>query len=49
LASKFSKSAKITQKTFFCKKIKKISKNAEFQADFESVEKVVKICTKKKL
>ncbi len=31
----------------FCKKIKKISKKAEFHADFESVEKVVKICTKK--
>jgi hypothetical protein len=26
-----------------------VSKNAEFHADFESVEKVVKKCTKKKL
>jgi hypothetical protein len=30
-----------------CKKIKKISKNAEFHADFESVEKVVKNAQKK--
>jgi hypothetical protein len=30
------------------KKSKKISKNAEFHADFESVEKVVKKCTQKK-
>ncbi len=35
-------------KNFF-EKIKKVSKNAEFHADFESVEKVVKKCTKKKL
>ena len=32
---------------FVWKKSKKISKNAEFDADFESVEKVVKKCTKK--
>jgi hypothetical protein len=32
---------------FFWKKLKKVSKNAEFHADFESVEKVVKKCTKK--
>ncbi len=29
------------------KKSKKVSKNTEFHADFESVEKVVKKCTKK--
>jgi hypothetical protein len=34
---------------FFWKKSKKVSKNAEFHADFESVEKVVNQCTKKKL
>ncbi len=33
----------------FVEKIKKVSKNAEFHADFEFVEKVVKKCTKKKL
>jgi hypothetical protein len=49
LASKFSKSAKITQQLFLQINKKKISKNAEFHADFESVGKVVKICTKKKL
>jgi hypothetical protein len=37
------------KKNFFLKKSKKVSKNAEFHADFESVEKVVKKCTKKKL
>ena len=36
-------------KNFFWKKSKKVSKNAEFHADFESVEKVLKKCTKKKL
>jgi hypothetical protein len=45
LASKFSKSANITKEIFF--KSKKILKNAEPHADFESVEKVVKKCTKK--
>jgi hypothetical protein len=34
-------------KKFFWTKSKKISKNAEFHADFESVENVVKKCTKK--
>jgi hypothetical protein len=34
---------------FFLKKSKKVSKNAEFHADFKSVEKVLKKCTKKKL
>ncbi len=37
------------KKNFFWKKSKKVSKNAEFHADFESVEKVIKKCTKKKL
>ncbi len=49
LASKFKKSTNMTKKNFFCKKSKKVSKNAEFHADFESVEKVVKKWTKKKL
>ncbi len=31
------------------KKSKKVSKNAEFHADFESVEKVVKKCNNKKV
>ncbi len=35
------------KKNFFFFKSKKVSKNAEFHADFESVEKVVKKCTKK--
>jgi hypothetical protein len=39
----------ILPKIFFFKKSKKVSKNAEFHADFESVEKVVKKCTTKKL
>ncbi len=38
----------IEKKNFFEKSIK-VSKNAEFHADFESVEKVGKKCTKKKL
>jgi hypothetical protein len=47
LASKFSKSANMTKKIFWCKKSKKISKNAEFHADFESVEKLIpsRICS----
>ncbi len=36
----------MTPKNFFFTKIKNISKNAEFHADFESVEKVLKNCTK---
>ncbi len=47
-ASKFAKSANMNQKKFFFSKSKNILKNAEFHADFESVEKVVKKCTKKK-
>jgi hypothetical protein len=37
------------KKYCFLKKSKKVSKNAESHADFESVEKVVKKCTKKSL
>jgi hypothetical protein len=37
----------MTQKIFFRKKSKQISKNAEFHADFEFVDKVVKKCIKK--
>ncbi len=37
------------KKFFFFTKSKKVSKNAEFHADFESVEKVLKKCIKKKL
>ncbi len=36
----------IWQKKIFFFKSKKVSKNAEFHADFESVEKVVKIAQK---
>jgi hypothetical protein len=36
----------MTPKNFFLKKSKKISKNAEFHADFEFVEKVIKKCIK---
>ncbi len=46
LDSKFAKSANMTPKIFFIK-IKKNIKNPEFHADFESVENVVKKCTKK--
>jgi hypothetical protein len=46
LASKFAKSATMTPTNFFFI-YKKISKNAEFHADFESVEKVVKNAQKK--
>ncbi len=37
----------IWPKNFFLKKTKKVSKNAEFHADFESIEKVVKNAHKK--
>ena len=37
----------MTQNKFFLKKSKKISKNAEFHPDFESVENNVKKCTQK--
>jgi hypothetical protein len=45
-ASKFAKSANMTTTK---NNSEKISKNAEFHADFESVEKFVKKCTKEKL
>ncbi len=48
LALKFEK-AQIWPKKKILKKSKKVSKSAEFHADFESVEKYVKKCTKKKL
>jgi hypothetical protein len=47
-ASKYAISSNMTQKKCFAKKSEN-TKNAEFHADFESVEKVVKKCTKKKL
>jgi hypothetical protein len=37
----------MTQEHFLGEKIKEDIKNAEIHADFESVEKVVKKCTKK--
>jgi hypothetical protein len=49
LASKFAKSANMTQKIFLLKNSMWVSKNAEFHADFESVEKVLKKFTKKKV
>ncbi len=47
LASKFKKVLIWPKKISFL--IKKVSKNAEFHADFESVEKVVKKCIFSKL
>ncbi len=35
------------KKKYFFEKSEKVSKNAEFHADFESVEKIAKKCTKK--
>ena len=49
LASKFAKSAKRPPKKYFWKKSKKKSKNAEFHADFRTVEKVANKFTQKKL
>jgi hypothetical protein len=43
------KKVQIWPEIFFFFKSKKVLKNAEFHADFESVEKVVKKCTNKKL
>jgi hypothetical protein len=40
LASKFEKSINMTFKKIWFEKIKKVSKNTEFHADFKSVEKV---------
>jgi hypothetical protein len=48
LASKFEKNTNMT-KTIFCLISKKESKNAEFHADFKSVEKVLIKCTKTSL
>jgi hypothetical protein len=47
LASKFEKSANITQNYLFQIFSVCVSKNAEFDADFESVEKVAKMCTRR--
>ncbi len=41
------KKVPIWPNNFFLKKSKKVSKNAEFHADFESVKKVVKNAPKK--
>jgi hypothetical protein len=47
LASKFAKSANITQNYLFQVFSMCVSKNAEVDADFESVEKVAKKCTRR--
>jgi hypothetical protein len=47
LASKFEKSTNMSLKNIFVEKIKKVSKNAEFHADFKFIGKVFKKCTKK--
>jgi hypothetical protein len=47
LASKFEKKTNTTLKIFFLQQIKKVSKNAEFHTDLESVEKVDKNAHKK--
>ena len=47
LQSKCTKSANKSKKNFVLKNSIQVSKNAEFHADFESVEKVVNKCTKK--
>jgi hypothetical protein len=50
ICSQSSKKVLIWPKNFFfVTKSKKVSNNAEFHADFESVEKVLKKCAKKKL
>ncbi len=49
LASKFEKVLIWPKNIFLWKNNKKVSENAEFHADFESVEKGSKKCTKKKL
>jgi hypothetical protein len=43
LTSKFVKSANMVQNNLFFQKCNMVSKKAEFDADFESVEKVNKI------
>jgi hypothetical protein len=47
ISFKVFKKCSYDPKTFFLEKIKKISKNPEFHADFKSVEKVVKNAPKK--
>ncbi len=47
--SKFTKSANKSKKKFLFKNSTWVSKNAEFHADFESVERVLKMCAIKKL
>jgi hypothetical protein len=49
LQAKFTKSAKKSKKIVFFKNSIWVSKSSEFHADFESVEKVLKKCTNKKL
>jgi hypothetical protein len=49
LKSKFTKSANKRKKLFFIKNSIWVSKNAEFHAKFESVEKNLKKCTNQKL
>jgi hypothetical protein len=49
LTSKFSKSANMNIQKFCFEKIKKDIKNAEFHADFKSIEKDVKKRTRKNL
>ncbi len=49
LQSEFTKSANKSKNKFSMKKFNMSVKNAEFCADFESVKKVLKKCTKKKL
>jgi hypothetical protein len=48
-ASKFAKSANITTKKYFQLILIWVLKNAEFDADFESVEKVVQKFLRNKL
>jgi hypothetical protein len=45
--SKLTKKAKKSKTNVVLKNVIWVSKNAEFQADFESVENVLKKCTKK--
>jgi hypothetical protein len=49
LQAKFKKSANKSKKKFSPKNLIGVSINAEFHADFASVEKGLKNCTKKKL
>jgi hypothetical protein len=49
LTSKFAKSANMTKKIIFSNVFDMDIKNAEFDAEFESVEKVAKRFTRRKL